>query len=119
MQKRILNIVLFSLFFVLYANAEEVKNLKIKDIYTQYKNLINQTIQIEGNVTKVMPHILDKTWVHVRDGSGVDKKTEELKFITTEKNNIPITGDQVIAKGIVTFDKTFGLIIKDASFVIK
>ena len=119
MQNRVLSTIFISLFLVLFANADEIKSLKVEDVYAQHNNLINKTIQIEGNVTRVMPHVLHKTWVHVRDGSGVGRKTGELKFITTQKNNIPITGDQVIAKGVVTFDKTFGLIIKDASFVIK
>jgi len=96
----------------------------IEEIHMWRKNLQDQIITIEATVFKVSHNIMKLDWVHLGDGTGVEKKlTDDLVF-TAHSTNIK-AGDKVIAKGKVIVDKDFGygyfykVLIQDATFGVK
>ncbi len=110
---------IISTILTLSLSGSEIQKLTVKEVFKEYKNLLGKTIKVDGNVTKIMKHVLNKSWIHIKDGTKLDEKRDELKFITMPDIPTPPVNSQVTAKGVVDFDKTFGLIIKDATFTIK
>lgn len=96
----------------------------IEEVYMWRKSLEGQIISLEATVFKVSRQIMKLDWVHLRDGTGEEKKlTNDLVF-TAPSANIK-EGDRVIAKGKVVVNKDFGygyfykVLIQDSSFQVK
>jgi len=92
----------------------------VAEVITQSEKLNGKSVTIQAVVVKVNTGILDRNWVHVRDGSGSEAdKTNDILLTTTET---PKVGDVVIAKGRVATNKDFGsgysyqVMIEEASF---
>lgn len=76
------------------------KNAKrVADIYAEAAKLDGKTVRVRGIVVKAMPNIMNKTFMHVQDGTGEkDKGTHDLVVTST--------GDVPTAKGPITFEGT-------------
>ena len=67
---------------------------------------------------KVLPGIMGKNWLHLRDGSGSAEKSDNDLTVTTQ--NLATVGSVVQVSGIVHADKDFGsgyrfsVIVEDA-----
>ena len=78
----------------------------VAEVVQQAEKLNGKAVTIQAMVVKVNTGILDKNWVHLRDGSGTDAdKTNDILVTTTET---PKVGDVVILKGKVATNKDFG-----------
>ena len=64
----------------------------------------NEEIIIKGQVFKVNRNILDRNWIHIKDGTTFKDKTQ----ITITSNDSVNIGDVVTFKGVVTLEKDFG-----------
>ena len=68
---------------------------------------------------KYTPGVMDRNWIHVRDGSGEDG-TNDLTVTTDTSANV---GDKVIVKGTLATNKDFGfgyayeVILENASVI--
>ena len=88
----------------------------IADLLENKKLYIGKKIIIKGEVTKYSSNILDKNWVHIKDGTSFIGKSDLV--LTTDKT-LKI-GDKVTFEGIISADKDFGngyffeVIIEDA-----
>lgn len=96
----------------------------IEEIHMWRKSLEGQVISLEGTVFKVSHQIMKRDWVHLGDGTGIEKElTDDLVF-TAASTGIK-AGDKVIAKGKVVVNKDFGygyfykVLIEDATFEVK
>lgn len=96
----------------------------VEEIHMWRKALKDQTITLEGTVSKVSQDIMKRDWVHVGDGSGNEKNlTNDLVF--TAPNTSLKMGDKVNATGKVIVDKDFGfgyfykVIIENSTFEVK
>jgi molybdopterin synthase catalytic subunit len=68
--------------------------------------LKDKTVLVRGKVVKYNAEIMDKNWVHLRDGSGsAEKDTNDILVTTASKTKV---GDIVTFKGTVRTDKDFG-----------
>ncbi len=76
----------------------------IKDLLEKASLFSGKEILIKGKVVKVNKNILDRNWVHLRDGTNFDGKSN-LTFTTNETVKV---GDIVTFKGIVGLNKDFG-----------
>jgi hypothetical protein len=85
--------------------AEGGKN--VLEVFTEKSALANQKVSVRGKVVKTNAGIMNKDWLHVRDGSGADG-TNDLTVTTTSKP-LPNVGDTVVVTGTVTLDKDFGM----------
>ncbi|MCB0548977.1 MAG: SH3-like domain-containing protein [Phaeodactylibacter sp.] len=99
----------------------EVKNLKraegaikLSELFSNKEKYNNRMIKVTGKCVKVNPRIMNRNWVHLRDGSG-----EGLDLTVTTMEDIPL-GATVTMEGIIALDKDFGagyrydLIMEDA-----
>jgi len=96
----------------------------VEEIHMWRKELKDQTITLEGTVSKVSQAIMKRDWVHIGDGSGNEKMlTNDLVFTAPETTFK--RGDKVKATGKVIVDKDFGfgyfykVIIENSTFEVK
>ncbi|MCL2761237.1 MAG: DNA-binding protein [Desulfuromonadales bacterium] len=89
----------------------------IEEIINQAKELNNKTIQVKGQVVRVLPGIMKRNWVHIKDGTGTNGANEIV--VTTQ--DLPTIGQIVTVTGVLHAKKDFGsgykykTIIEDAT----
>ena len=92
-------------------------------MFAESAALANQKVSVRGKVVKTNAGIMNKDWLHIRDGSGADG-TNDLT-VTTTVNPLPKIGDTVVISGTVVVDKDFGMgyqypvLIEDAAVTIE
>jgi hypothetical protein len=110
------------------AAAVDLKGIKkapggmtVQEIITGAKGLNGKKVTVRGRVTKVLPGIMGKNWVHLGDGSGADGKAD----LTITTSGMVKVGDLVLATGTIAANKDFGagykydVIMEDASFKVE
>lgn len=91
----------------------------VADVYGKAKELAGKTIEVKGKVVKISRQIMGRNWVHIQDGTG-EGPTSKIVFRTIQEG--VMKGDEVVAKGILELNKTFGanyhypVIAEDAVF---
>jgi hypothetical protein len=89
------------------ANAGPIKVEKAAGTDDQKGNLRNQKVTVRGQVVKVKAKVMERTWIHLRDGSGSrEAKTDDITVTTQGTVSV---GDVVLVKGTVQTDKNFGM----------
>ncbi len=89
----------------------------VAEIYAQRTTLKEKPVTLRGKVVKFNEGIMNRNWVHLRDGSGSAGKDNDITVTTSDKTAV---GDVVVVKGTVRLDKDFGagyaypVIIEDA-----
>jgi len=95
----------------------------IAELYKNKAKLNKKKVIVKGKVVKVSSNIMDRNWVHLRDGSGSHAKGD-FNLVVTSKS-IPAEGEVVLVRGTLYKDKDFGggyryeVIIEDADFTIE
>ena len=70
----------------------------VADIFSGRRELEGKSVALRGKVVKVTSNVLDRNWLHVRDGSG-----------TSGTNDLIVTTNEVVKPGeIVTIHGTVG-----------
>jgi hypothetical protein len=93
----------------------------VSEIITGAKMLAGKEIFLSAKVVKFTANIMDKNWLHVRDGSG--EKGSNVLSVTTDAT--VAVGDVVLIRGKVSVDRNFGfghtypVIIEDAEVTAK
>ena len=77
------------------------------EVFTERSELANQKVSVRGKVVKTNAGIMNKDWLHVRDGSGEEGKNDLT--VTTTSKPLPNVGDTVVVTGTVSLDKDFGM----------
>lgn len=86
------------------ARAEGGKT--VAEIFAEKDGLAGKPVTFRGKVVKANANIMDRNWLHVRDGSGEDG-TNDLTVTTTDA--LPAVGDTVVVTGTVGLDRDFGM----------
>lgn len=95
----------------------------IAELYKYKGKLDKKKIVVRGKVVKVSSNIMDKNWVHLRDGSGSHAKGD-FNLVVTSKS-IPAEGETILVKGTLYKNKDFGsgykydVIVENAEFSIE
>lgn len=76
----------------------------IEKLLSNPESFKNEEITIKGKVVKVNKNILDRNWVHIKDGTTFKEKNQ----ITITTNVSVSIGDVVTFKGVITLGKDFG-----------
>ena len=90
--------------------------IRIAELMKNRENYANKKVIIRGQVVKINANIMDRNWVHLKDGTSHSGKSD-LTFTTLEEVNI---GDVVTFEGTVAIEKEYGagyiypLIVEDA-----
>lgn len=77
-------------------------SIKISEIVNNPKKYEGQTVQIDGICTKINVGIMDRNWIHLRDGSQ-----DDFDLVVTSNEMVSI-GSFVTIKAIVVLNKDFG-----------
>lgn len=91
----------------------------VGEIHAKGAKLEKKKVTVRGKVVKVSTGIMNRNWVHLRDGSGDSAKGTHNLVVTTQ--DAPSVGDVVTAKGVLAKDKDFGagyvyaVIVEEAS----
>ena len=86
--------------------AEDAPAKTIGDLYKERAELSGKSVTVHGKVVKVNNMIMDRNWVHVRDGSGdAAAGTNDLTVTTEDTAEL---SDQVTVTGTLVVDQDFG-----------
>jgi hypothetical protein len=77
----------------------------INEILANSESFKEKEITVKGKVVKINRNILDRNWIHLRDGTNFKDKSN-LTFTTND--TIIKLGDIVTLKGVITLNKDFG-----------
>jgi hypothetical protein len=101
------------------AKASGTDARTVAEVYEQAKTLKDKTVSVRAKVVKVTDSVMDRNWLHVRDGSGSEAtRNNDLVVTTTAQVNV---NDEVTLKGVVHTDKNLGsgyvysVLIEDAA----
>lgn len=92
-------------------------SIKISELVKNQKNLEGKTVQITGKCIKVNPNIMNRNWIHLKDGTN-----DDFDMVITSTDFVP-EGLEITMKGTVTLNKDFGagykydLILENGSIV--
>jgi len=78
--------------------------ITIGELHKNRTNYANKKVLIRGQVVKVNKNIMDRNWVHLKDGTSNEGKSDLTFTMLTEVN----VGDIVTLEGIVAIDKEYG-----------
>jgi hypothetical protein len=78
----------------------------VAELFAKSAALNGKQIVVKGQVIKVASGIMDRTWIHLQDGSGSEKQKNHDLVITTKEN--PAIGDVITVSGTLAKDKDFG-----------
>lgn len=71
----------------------------VAEIFSGSEELSGKQVRLRGVVTKVLPDIMDKTWIHIKDGT-VNNATGEDELIVTYTGSEEFrVGDVVVVSG--------------------
>ena len=91
----------------------------VAEIFGERAELKDKPVLLRGKVVKVTPAVMDKNWLHLRDGSGLAKdNTNDIIVTTKEQTKV---GSVVVARGVVRTDIDLGsgyaykVLIEDAT----
>ncbi|GGK25725.1 hypothetical protein GCM10007962_19990 [Yeosuana aromativorans] len=77
-------------------------SMKIAELVNNPKKYEGKTVQIDGICTKINAGIMDRNWIHVKDGSK-----DDFDLVVTSDAFVP-EGAAFTIKAVVTLDKDFG-----------
>lgn len=77
-------------------------SLSIAEIVGNPSKYNGKTIQVSGKCVKVNPDIMDRNWMHLKDGSK-----DDYDFVVTSDKAVPV-GHNITFKGKLTLNKDFG-----------
>ena len=81
---------------------EHKGSIKIAELVKDPKKYEGKTVQISGICTKINPGIMDRNWIHLKDGSK-----DDFDLVVTSEVFVP-EGSAITIKAIVTLNKDFG-----------
>jgi len=88
------------------AKAEGANAYTVAEIFAKRAGLDGKQVVVKGQVVKVASGIMDRTWIHLQDGSGSEKQKNHDLVVTSKDS--PEIGDVVTVSGTLTKDKDFG-----------
>ncbi|HYN79741.1 MAG TPA: hypothetical protein VES73_18320 [Lamprocystis sp. (in: g-proteobacteria)] len=97
---------LLSVLLVTPALAEEAPGKAVADLYKDRAALAGQQVRLHGTVVKVNNQIMDRNWVHLRDGTG--DAADGTNDITVTTEDLATVNDEVTVTGTLMVDQDFG-----------
>jgi len=78
----------------------------VAEVVAKRTDLKDKTVVVRGKVVKFTPGVMDKNWIHLRDGTGsAADGTNDVVVTTKDETQI---GAVVLVKGVVHTDKDLG-----------
>jgi hypothetical protein len=99
--------------------AEGSSGRTVAETYAQRRALAGKRVRVRAVVVKVVSGVLDRSFVHVRDGS----ENSEVSDLLVTTRALPAVGERVLFEGKVAVDRDFGagytypVLLEDAEIV--
>jgi hypothetical protein len=78
----------------------------VAEVYAQRAQLKGKPVAVQGTVVKFSGDIMDRNWLHLRDGTGsAESNSNDLIVTTSQKAKV---GDVVLVSGVVRIDANYG-----------
>jgi len=78
----------------------------VAQVYAERAKLNGKQVRVRGVVVKSVANVLDRTFIHVRDGSGnAENNTNDLTITAAAA---PKVGDKLLYEGTLAVDKDYG-----------
>ncbi len=74
----------------------------LKTIVKNPEKYNQQTVRVYGEVVKVNPNIMDRNWLHIKDGTA-----DDFDFVITSQTSVPV-GHAIVFEGTIATNKDFG-----------
>lgn len=88
------------------AKATGANGRTVADVYAQRTQLKDKNVVVRGQVVKFSADIMERNWIHLRDGTGSpDAKSNDLLVTTTQFAKV---GDVILVSGAVKTDVNYG-----------
>ena len=82
--------------------VQQKGSIKIAELLRDPKKYEGKTVQLTGVCTKVNAEIMDRNWIHIKDGSQ-----DDYDLVITSDTFVP-EGNTFTMKAVVTLNKDFG-----------
>jgi hypothetical protein len=76
----------------------------VAEVWAGRAALDGQTVTVRAKVVRVVPRVLDRTWLHLRDGTGAEGEND----LTVTTDATAAVGDTVTVSGVVGVNRDFG-----------
>lgn len=92
----------------------------VAELYADKAKWVGKPVSVRARVVKANHNIMDRNWVHLRDGTGAEGSND---LTVTTKGDVPAVGSTVLVSGTLTTDKDLGagykyeVLIEDAKLV--
>jgi hypothetical protein len=83
-------------------NIEQKGSIRIAELIENVKKYEGKTIQVSGECVKINPGIMDRNWIHIKDGSR-----DDYDLVITSDTYVP-EGTLITMKATVSLNKDFG-----------
>jgi hypothetical protein len=80
----------------------------VAEVYAQKTALTGKNVEVRGTVVKFNSGILDRNWIHLRDGSGSATDATNDLLVTTDPKQTAKVGDVIVARGPVKTNVDYG-----------
>jgi hypothetical protein len=88
------------------AKASGPSGRTVADAYAQKTQLAGRKVDVRGTVVKYNSGIMDRNWIHLRDGSGSSSNASNDLLVTTQQ--VAKVGDVVVISGVVKTNADYG-----------
>lgn len=78
----------------------------VAEVHAQKAQLSGKKVDVRGTVVKYNSGIMDRNWMHLRDGSGSASDASNDLLVTTQQ--IAKVGDVVVVSGVVKTNANYG-----------
>ncbi len=82
--------------------VQKEDSIKITDLVKDPKKYEGKTVQLTGKCVKVNPNIMNKNWIHLKDGTK-----DDYDLVITSDTFVP-EGSEITMKATVVLNKDFG-----------
>ena len=83
-------------------SIQQKGSLKIAELVENYKKYEGKKIQVSGECVKVNPGIMDRNWIHIKDGSR-----DDYDLVITSDTYVA-EGEIITMEALVSINKDFG-----------
>ena len=90
------------------ARAAGPSGRTVAEVYAQKTQLSGKNVAVRGTVVKFNAGIMDRNWIHLRDGSGSAADSTNDLLVTTDPKQIAKVGDVILVSGPVKTDVNYG-----------
>jgi hypothetical protein len=95
--------------------------LTVAEVHQQKNKLESKHVTFRGKVVKYNPQVMNRNWLHVRDGTGAPGAND----VTVTTDDTAGVGDTVVVTGTVVLNQDYGygykyaLVVKDAKVKVE